>query len=118
MARRDIRRVPLSLALRTAPRFWSDWPEAAVAPPRQRVVLDWRAPAAEIDEGRASGQAWSSRRSSTLPVTGVPGPGVAPAAPARAITQMLEPAVAERLVEDVIRRVDRRMRIERERRGL
>jgi len=31
---------------------------------------------------------------------------------------MLEPAVAERLVEDVIRRVDRRMRIERERRGL
>jgi hypothetical protein len=31
---------------------------------------------------------------------------------------MLEPAVAERLVEDVIRRVDRRIRIERERRGL
>jgi hypothetical protein len=31
---------------------------------------------------------------------------------------MIEPAVAERLAEDVIRRIDRRMRIERERRGL
>jgi hypothetical protein len=31
---------------------------------------------------------------------------------------VLDPAVAERLVEDVLRRAERRMRIERERRGL
>ena len=47
-----------------------------------------------------------------------PGAGVAPTAVDRAAARMLEPAVAEHLVEDVIRRVDRRMRIERERRGL
>jgi hypothetical protein len=32
--------------------------------------------------------------------------------------QAFDPAIADRLVDDVIRRVDRRMRINRERRGL
>jgi hypothetical protein len=34
------------------------------------------------------------------------------------VAQSIDPAIAERLVDDVIRRVDRRMRISRERRGL
>jgi hypothetical protein len=72
----------------------------------------------ETGEGTPGGQGWSGRRVSAPRVTAAPGAGVAPAAVDRAAPRMLEPAVAERLVEDVIRRVDRRMRIERERRGL
>jgi hypothetical protein len=89
----------------------------AVAPSRHHVVLAWRAPPAEIGEG-TGGAVSGGWKSNAPPVAGAPGPDVAPAAADRAITRMLEPAVAERLVEDVIRRVDRRMRIERERRGL
>ena len=118
MARRGIRRVPLALARHTAPRSGSDRPELPIAAPRHGVVLAWRAPAAEIGEGTPSGPVSSGWRSSAPPATGAPGPGVAPAAVDRAATRMLEPAVAERLVDDVIRRVDRRMRVERERRGL
>jgi hypothetical protein len=115
VARRGIRRAQLALAQRTAPRSESDPSELTGAAPRHRIVLAWRVPMAE---GTLSGPVSGSWRSSAPPATGAPGPGVAPAAVDRAATRMLEPAVAERLVEDVIRRVDRRMRIERERRGL
>jgi hypothetical protein len=117
-APRGIRRVPLVLASRTAPRPGSDRPEAADVVARHPVVLAWRAPAAEIGEGTPGQQVWGGRMAGAPPVAAAPGAGVASAAVDRAATRMLEPAVAERLVEDVIRRVDRRMRIERERRGL
>ena len=118
MARRSIGRVPLAPASRTALRPGSDRLRAADVVARHSVVLAWRAPAAEIGEGTPGGQMWGGRRASAPPVTAAPGAGVVPAAGDRAAPRMLEPAVAERLVEDVIRRVDRRMRIERERRGL
>jgi hypothetical protein len=118
VAPRGIGRVPLVLASRTAPRPGSDRPEAADVVARHPVELAWRAPAVETGEGTPGGQGWSGRRVSAPRVTAAPGAGVAPAAVDRAAPRMLEPAVAERLVEDVIRRVDRRMRIERERRGL
>jgi hypothetical protein len=118
VARRSIGRVPLALASLTAPRSGPDRPEVADVAARLRVVLASRPPAAEIGEGSPGGQVSSGRRSSASPVTAAPGAGVVSAAVDPAVTRMLEPAVAERLVEDVIRRVDRRMRIERERRGL
>ena len=118
MAPLSIGRAPLVLASRTAPRPVSDRPEAADVVARHPVVLAWRAPSAEIGAGTLSGPMSGGWRSSAPPATGAPGAGVASAAVDRAATQMIEPAVAERLVEDVIRRVDRRMRIERERRGL
>jgi hypothetical protein len=85
---------------------------------RHRVVLAWRAPAAEIGEGTPGGKVSGGRMAGAPPMVAAPGAGVASAAVDLAATRMIEPAVAERLVEDVIRRVDRRMRIERERRGL
>jgi hypothetical protein len=118
VARRGIGRVPLALAQRTAPRSELDRPETTNVAARHRVALAWRVPSAEIGEGTLSGPMSGGWRSSAPPATGAPGSGVAPVAIDRAATRMLEPAVAERLVEDVIRRVDRRMRIERERRGL
>ena len=118
MAPRSIGRVPPALSKRSAPRPGSDRTEAADVVGRHPVVLTWRAPAAEIGEGTPGGQLWGGRRASMQPLVAGPGPGALPAAVDRAAPRMLEPAVAERLVEDVIRRVDRRMRIERERRGL
>jgi hypothetical protein len=56
--------------------------------------------------------------SATPPQTAtVAAPRATGGAPPSATPQRLEPAIAERLVEDVIRRFDRRLRIERERRG-
>ena len=118
MAPRGVGRMPLALASRTAPRPGSDRPEAADVVARRPVVLAGRAPAAEIGDGTPGGQVWGGRRASAPPVAAATGAGALPAAMDRAAPRMLEPAVAERLVEDVIRRVDRRMRIERERRGL
>jgi len=117
VAPRSIGRVPPVLSRRTAPGPGSDRAEAADVVGRHPVVLAWRAPAAEIGEGTPGGQLWG-RRASMPPLVAGPGAGALPAAVDRAAPRMLEPAVAERLVEDVIRRVDRRMRIERERRGL
>jgi hypothetical protein len=118
VAWRSIGRVPLALASRTALRPGSDRPEAADVVARRPVVLAWRAPAAEIGDGTPGGQVWGGRRAGAPPAAAAPGAGALPAAMDRTAPRMLEPAVAERLVEDVIRRVDRRMRIERERRGL
>ena len=118
MAPRGVGRVPLALALRTAPRPGSDRPQAADVVARRSVVLAWRAPAAESGDGTPGGQVWGGGRAGAPPVVEAPDAGVLPAAMDRAAPRMFEPAVAERLVEDVIRRVDRRMRIERERRGL
>jgi hypothetical protein len=118
VAPRSIGRVAPALSQRTAPRPGSDRAEAADVAARHPVVLAWRASAAEIGEGTPGGQLWGGRRASMPPLAAGPGAGALPAAVDRAAPRMLEPAVAERLVEDVIRRVDRRMRIERERRGL
>jgi hypothetical protein len=117
-APRGIGRVPLVLAPRTALRSGSDRPEMANVAARHRVGLVWRSRTAAIGEGMPGEQASGGRRASAPPVSTAPGAGVAPTAVDRAAARMLEPAVAEHLVEDVIRRVDRRMRIERERRGL
>lgn len=84
--------------------------------PRPRVALDWRVPATETAVG--SSAARSRPGASAIDVSAAPAPHQAAVAATQAPVKALEPAVAERLVQDVIRRVDRRLRIERERRGL
>lgn len=84
--------------------------------PRLRVALDWRQPATET--AVRSSAARSRPGASAIDASAASAPRQAPAAATLAAARALEPAVAERLVQDVIRRVDRRLRIERERRGL
>jgi hypothetical protein len=84
--------------------------------PRLCVALDWRLPAAETAVGSSAGR--SRPGASAIEASAASAPRHAPAATTPAAVRALEPAVTERLVQDVIRRVDRRLRIERERRGL
>lgn len=107
----------LVLSMRKAPQSEPPAREHFYATERHRIGLAWRKKPAQADEGM---------RAERRPVGLGNGasPGVQPptarhlSASNRPFATILEPALAERLVEDVIRRVDRRMRIERERRGL
>jgi hypothetical protein len=84
-------------------------------------------------ESRAAEMVWRARNGDTAaspqgtgdwPAASRPAPQVFDTTPdpmARASDKRavaLDPALAERLADDVIRRIDRRARIERERRGL
>jgi hypothetical protein len=73
------------------------------------------APGIARDEARAAPAESLSR--AALP-TGKPPSAVASASPAPARSMSLDRALVDRLADDVIRRVERRARIERERRGL
>lgn len=87
----------------------------------------WRTPAAApagTSPGMARDPAVRPAReaASTAPLARTPGSGLGADAPARAVPPLratvLDPALADRLVDDVVRRVEKRLRIERERRGL
>jgi hypothetical protein len=113
-------RTPLVLSSRAAARsapqrhqIPSERHQIPSDPTRFRVALNWRGPVAETGARISDGRMQSSRSDSAATAT-----RRAPAASEMAAARVLEPAVAERLVQDVIRRVDRRLRIERERRGL
>lgn len=105
---------------------------AAVAAPEQAVVrgtvrapeLVWRRMPERSESGAASTRAASSAVSWSADVARGPGRAfavqTAPALlePAAVKAAVLDPAVLDRVTDDVIRRVERRVRIERERRGL
>ena len=87
--------------------------------------LVWRAPTPAIAAATATPTMSARTSPSTIDaITAAAGPAriEAPAdvAHVRDVVraQVLDPALVERLTDDVIRRIDRRLRIERERRGL
>ncbi|MEO8519787.1 MAG: hypothetical protein ABI603_00405 [Acidobacteriota bacterium] len=89
------------------------------------MPLVWRAVGAEssrvsASSGRSIESVSAPPASSTRPTAGPSPQAAADAAPARppVRTSDFEPGVLDRLTDDVIRRVERRVRIERERRGL
>ncbi|MCV9961734.1 hypothetical protein OIU34_07440 [Pararhizobium sp. BT-229] len=88
---------------------------AATLPP---ASLEWRKQPNAAE--RMTADAGRDAEEAARPVAGRTSsgsmPGSQPARPGAAT--MFDPAVVERLVDDVIRRIDRRGRIERERRGL
>jgi hypothetical protein len=101
-------------------------PRAAAAIVRalaRRAELVWRTAAASAESGAAATPGMALRHSASREHADTPGAAAswpatsftagAPAAPA-----MLDAAATERLVEDVLRRAEQRLRIERERRGL
>jgi hypothetical protein len=83
---------------------------------RSPVALVWRSPS---DKTASSSHSANTRRtqSSAAPPPQMP---AAPRASEQAVVRAaaLEPGLAERLADDVIRRIDRRARIERERKGM
>lgn len=100
--------------------------------PRAAAVIDaffsaspelaWRTRAASPSASAASQQERSQQTTGTRSATSMqelPAEfAAAPAAIATLRAYTLDPVFADRLAEDVIRRIDRRLRIERERRGL
>lgn len=81
--------------------------------------IDQPAPAAEIQEDmRVSATASLPTTASARAATPVTVPVTASQARDAVRANLLDPAIADRLADDVIRRVEKRMRIERERRGL
>jgi hypothetical protein len=86
--------------------------------------LVWRAPTPAMPAATAT-PATSARHPPSINATTEP-PAIAriettadaPHIRAAIRAQVLDPALVERLADDVIRRIDRRARIERERRGL
>jgi hypothetical protein len=80
-----------------------------------------RSPDDAPSEGRhpdlPSSSTRASARSVPTPAAANEAPGRAERAAATSVTN-LDPALLDRLTDDVIRRVERRVRIERERRGL
>jgi hypothetical protein len=96
------------------------------SPPRAALgvaVLHWRKTETTPASTKAGPDALAELgltlpRASGRPVS-TPTSSGPPAAALEAIRrQPLDTAVAERLVEDVVRRIEKRMRIERERRGI
>ena len=79
-------------------------------------TLDWRKPAGTSQRGQTVTDAGEA----VQPVVGrnadIPTMNIRTAVPAAAT--VFDPAVVDRLADDVIRRIERRGRIERERRGL
>jgi hypothetical protein len=107
----------LVLSMRKVPQSEPAAREHFYATERHRIGLAWREKPAQADEGVRAARRPAGQGNGASP--SVQPPTARPLlASNRSFAAMLEPAVAERLVEDVIRRVDRRMRIERERRGL
>jgi len=101
---------------------------AAIGAPAaiQEVAIDWRKSASPA-QGRAAAPA--SPANAEAPAVkspssrDTPSRALAPTPPAacpssQSVTTALDPSLADRLAEDVIRRIERRARIERERRGL
>jgi hypothetical protein len=86
---------------------------------KQSIALTWRATAGSPQSSISSGSHPSARVGASDSAS-APASRAAAAAVQTAVQPIrtLEPAIAERLVQDVIRRVDRRMRVARERRGL
>jgi hypothetical protein len=99
-------------------------PPADPRPSRRPELLVWRTPAMPEAEGR------KGLRGATPCVNAMPAPRVSPSHdPASTQTTaaqladasrrlVVDAALADRLAEDVVRRVEKRIRIERERRGL
>ena len=87
-------------------------PSATVSP----ETLDWRKPADTFRRGRAEPETGEAALSVVDRNAGNTAQNIRTAAPAAAT--IFDPAVVERLADDVIRRIERRGRIERERRGL
>jgi hypothetical protein len=113
-----VHRSPLMLATPRAAQSNRDIREQSYAAARHRVELGWREKPTQAGERMEHERTLAGQRTGESPVVPAPTAHSALAASERPFARMLEPAIAERLVEDVIRRVDRRMRIERERRGL
>ena len=98
---------------------------ARTALPVRAPELAWRAPPARSPQDPDFARilmhpprAGSSEPSASTAIAARPVvPSIAPAAPPVRATS-LDPALVDRLADDVIRRVERRARIERERRGL
>jgi hypothetical protein len=102
-------------------------PESAASPVRlgRLAELVWRAapqpPMSVADEGPRVDLPASSHQA---PARSFPGPETAAAPPPRAArvaapqVMSLDPGLLDRLADDVIRRIEKRARIERERRGL
>jgi hypothetical protein len=103
-------------------------PPAGKSPhaPATPTSLVWRklsAPAAEHLKAQtdldADAPQTPSRTNASTSTTTAPLPAITPQQAREALrANLLDGAVADRLVDDVIRRVEKRLRIERERRGL
>lgn len=116
----DPDRIPLAATARANPPSRLAWRSDVVAPPRRAVHLSWRGASPPRDAtasavARPSPPARPPLHFAASPATAAN--ALSPPTLSRA-AESLDPAIAERLVDDVIRRVDRRMRIARERRGL
>jgi hypothetical protein len=92
---------------------WSRFPDLVWSATR------WTSAGAPVPVPAAAASVWPGRlpRSAPQPETAVETALPAASAPAARITA-LDPALVDRLTDDVIRRVERRVRIERERRGI
>jgi hypothetical protein len=88
------------------------------------VSLEWRKAVQKIATQSSSSASaphpdeQAYRGAASLPGRAVPGSGPSSLAPHRDTAPTVDPAFTDRLVDDVIRRIERRQRIERERRGL
>lgn len=90
---------------------------AAVAARQQRIELVWRRSAA-VTAAEAAAPAFAAAvQAATAPGREPIAACWPPAAAAAARAAALDPGLADRLADDVIRRVERRVRIQRERRG-
>jgi hypothetical protein len=111
-------RTPLALVHRLAASPQRDNRDSIVATSRRPVVLAWRDVQSGLPARAAPANVPAAHHSASAPAVAHVVKPVPAANMQRASFQTLEPAIAERLVEDVIRRVDRRTRIARERQGL
>jgi len=123
--------APRTTALRAIPRaapaMHGATPSAPVSPHAmvRQPELVWRAPAAASTAPDARPVATARTPSAAIDATsprpasaGIEAPVDAARVHAAVRAQVLDPALAERLADDVIRRIEHRARIERERRGL
>jgi hypothetical protein len=111
--------VPAELARRAPSPRAANTPFTSATPP---AMLEWRRQA----QGGPSAPEPTQWIQGDMPASlarhgahsGAAAPAPLPAAAIAPVFPALDPAAADRLAEDVVRRVERRLRIERERRGL
>lgn len=123
--RRRLRERPAANPAREAERASSSAPSSQYSAYMRSPTLVWRAKTTQDDSSanrRAIAQrTFSSLESPTQQTSSPVAPAhtaQAPEAKPAARLSSVDPALADRLADDVIRRVERRIRIERERRGI